>query len=488
MRRVFQSRKRLLGALAGTMLAACAIGAVAYADTISADGDVLKSSNRLAYGSNAFQEPCANRGAPAAGAVTVKFNGTVHYDPGTLVTVSAVPQAISAAAGITSSGGSAFVPAVWNTSGQTFSIPISTTVPASVPDGSYSVDVTATGSAHNGHGQLVTLTGSDVYVVTVDCGGGGGNIAPSVQWNAHPFSATAGSTKTYTFGITDPDSSSWAFDAGYPDCGTGTLLSSSIDNSGKGGSFDCQFTSSGSTSVSTRITDGAALSNVLGQGVTVGTGGPGPLAAIAISPQTSTIDAGGSQAYTAEGFDASDASRGDVTGDTSFTISPNGGTTGASCTGASCTATQAGDYTVTGNDGGFTDTATLHVVPAALASITISPDTASIQAGGSQPYTAEGFDSYGNSRGDVTGSTTFTIAPNGGSTGASCGGASCTATQAGGYTVTGTDGAFSDTAALTVTAGPLASITISPDTATIASGGGRAYTAEGFDGFHNSLG
>ncbi|MGZ4438778.1 MAG: hypothetical protein ACXVZN_00215 [Gaiellaceae bacterium] len=68
MRRVFQSRKRLLGALAGTMLAACAIGAVAYADTISADGDVLKSSNRLAYGSNAFQEPCANRGAPAAGA------------------------------------------------------------------------------------------------------------------------------------------------------------------------------------------------------------------------------------------------------------------------------------------------------------------------------------------------------------------------------------------------------------------------------------
>ena len=240
--------------------------------------------------------------------------------------------------------------------------------------------------------------------------------------------------------------------------------------------------------MSARITDGAALSNVLGQGVTVGTGGPGPLAAIAISPQPSTIDAGGSQGYTAEGFDSSDVSRGDVTGDTTFSISPNGGTTGASCTGATCTATQAGDYTVTGDDGGFTDTATLHVVPAGLASITISPDTASISAGGSQPYTAEGFDSYGNSRGDVTGATTFTITPNGGTTGASCTLASCTATQAGGYTVTGTDGAFSDTAALTVTAGTLASITISPDTASISAGGSQPYTAEGFDSYGNSRG
>jgi large repetitive protein len=84
----------------------------------------------------------------------------------------------------------------------------------------------------------------------------------------------------------------------------------------------------------------------------------GPLAEIRISPQTATIASGGSQAYTAEGFDANGNSRGDVTGDTTFTIEPDG-----SCTGASCSATTAGDHTVTGTDGAFSDTATLTVAP-----------------------------------------------------------------------------------------------------------------------------
>ena len=43
----------------------------------------------------------------------------------------------------------------------------------------------------------------------------------------------------------------------------------------------------------------------------------------------------------------------------------------------------------------------------------ISPASATITAGGSQAYTAEGFDASNNSLGDVTASTTFSIAPNG---------------------------------------------------------------------------
>src|SRR5205085_1986587 len=39
--------------------------------------------------------------------------------------------------------------------------------------------------------------------------------------------------------------------------------------------------------------------------------------------------------------------------------------------------------------------------------ITISPETASIAAGATQDYTAEGFDENDNSLGDVTGDTTF---------------------------------------------------------------------------------
>ena len=55
-------------------------------------GGATKPNNRLQYGPGSFQESCATRGTPVAGAVTVTFNGSVHYDPGATVTVSAVPE------------------------------------------------------------------------------------------------------------------------------------------------------------------------------------------------------------------------------------------------------------------------------------------------------------------------------------------------------------------------------------------------------------
>ena len=60
-----------------------------------------------------------------------------------------------------------------------------------------------------------------------------------------------------------------------------------------------------------------------------------------------------------------------------------------------------------------TDDASLQIDPAALDHITISPSSATINAGGTQAYTSEAFDVYGNSRGDVTGLTTFSITPDG---------------------------------------------------------------------------
>src|SRR5262249_55675245 len=59
----------------------------------------------------------------------------------------------------------------------------------------------------------------------------------------------------------------------------------------------------------------------------------------------------------AEAFNASNASLGDVTAGTTFTISP---TTG-SCAGATCSATAPGVYTVTAMYSGKTTTATLNV-------------------------------------------------------------------------------------------------------------------------------
>ena len=206
--------------------------------------------------------------------------------------------------------------------------------------------------------------------------------------------------------------------------------------------------------------------------------GPGPLDHIVVAPATASIAAGGSQAFTATGYDAYGNSLGDVTSATTFSISPSG-----SCTGASCGATTVGSYTVTGTDSGKSATASLSVTAGPLASITVSPATATITSGGSQAYTAAGFDAYGNALGDVTSATTFAIAPNG-----SCTGASCTATVSGAHTVTGTDSGKTGTASLTVNPGPLDHITVSPAAGTIMAGGSQAYTAQGFDGHGNSLG
>jgi hypothetical protein len=161
---------------------------------------------------------------------------------------------------------------------------------------------------------------------------------------------------------------------------------------------------------------------------------------IGISPSSSTIIAGGSQSYTVTAYDSSNNSLGDVTGTTTFSISPDG-----SCTGATCTATTPGPHTVTGNDGGKTAIASLQVSSGLLDHIIISPISATIIVGGSQVYATTGYDQYNNSLGDVTAATAFSITPNG-----SCTGNACTATVVGPHTVTGNDSGKTATASLRV--------------------------------------
>ena len=206
--------------------------------------------------------------------------------------------------------------------------------------------------------------------------------------------------------------------------------------------------------------------------------GPAALDHLVLSPSTASITSGGSQAYTAAGRDQYGNSLGDLTSTTSFSIAPNG-----SCSGATCTASAAGAHTVTGTNAGKTGTASLQVNAGALDHITISPSTATITAGGSQTFTAQGFDAAGNSLGDVTAVTTFSIAPNG-----ACTANACTATSAGSHTVTGASGGKSASASLSVAAGPLDHLVLSPASATIGPGGSQIYTAQGRDQYENSLG
>jgi murein DD-endopeptidase MepM/ murein hydrolase activator NlpD len=78
--------------------------------------------------------------------------------------------------------------------------------------------------------------------------------------------------------------------------------------------------------------------------------------------------------------------------------------------------------------------------------LVLSPASVTKNPGESQSYTATAVDSVGNSLGDVTSVTTFSI-----SGGGSCTGASCSSAVAGDHTITGTDGAATGTAILTVT-------------------------------------
>ena len=199
---------------------------------------------------------------------------------------------------------------------------------------------------------------------------------------------------------------------------------------------------------------------------------------ITVSPATATITAGDTQSYTVEAFDQYGNSRGDVTGSTTFTVAPDG-----SCVANACGSTISGDHTVTGTFSGKSDDADLQIDAAALDHITVSPATATITAGGTQSYTVEAFDQYGNSRGDVTGSTTFTVAPDG-----SCVANACGSTISGDHTVTGTFSGKSDDADLQIDAAALDHITVSPASATITAGGTQSYTVEAFDQYNNSRG
>jgi hypothetical protein len=117
-----------------------------------------------------------------------------------------------------------------------------------------------------------------------------------------------------------------------------------------------------------------------------------------------------------------------------------------------------------------------------VASVVLSPANSIVDPGGSQAYTAEAHDALGNSLGDVTAQTTFTIDGSG-----SCTASACGASEPGSYTVTGTVDGISGTAHLQVGSAP-ASIVLTPSSATIVTGSTQVYQAEAYDAIGNDLG
>ncbi len=198
---------------------------------------------------------------------------------------------------------------------------------------------------------------------------------------------------------------------------------------------------------------------------------------ITISPETSTMAAGSSQAFTATASDIY-GNVWDVTDSAAWSIDSGAG---GSWTGNTYTAALAGVWTVTGTYQGMFDTASVTVTHGSPVSIVVGSTLSSISAGSSATYTATAFDSFGNSW-DVSASTTWII--DSGAQG-SWSGNVYTSAKAGSWTVTGVYSGLLNRASLTVTPGQPISLTISPETADLTAGLTQTYTATATDSFSN---
>ena len=351
------------------------------------------------------------------------------------------------------------------------------------PDGSCT-GATCTAAGPGRHTVIGTAIGSGTGTGSVDVGGS--QVTGTAELLVLPRPLASLTLRPDLATITADGSSTYAaegLDAAGRDLGDVTADTSfSISPDGSCAGATCTATRAGDHTVTAVVDAGGRQITATAELRVVA----GPLASMTLRPNPATVTAGAMVTYTARGEDADGNPRGDVTADTSFSISPDG-----SCAGATCTAAGPGPHTVSAAaaTGGHevTGTAELLVLPRPLARLTLRPDPATIEAGGSRTYAAEGLDAAGRDLGDVTAETRFSISPDG-----ACAGATCTATRAGDHTVTAAVDAagrrITGTAELRVVAGPLASMTLRPDPATITAHGSRTYTAHGLDVAGRDLG
>jgi hypothetical protein len=212
--------------------------------------------------------------------------------------------------------------------------------------------------------------------------------------------------------------------------------------------------------------------------VTVTSGGA---ANITVTPTPVTLAAGGTQQFTAV---IKDASGNVLTTVPHWSITAGGGTIDAN--GMFTAGTVAGSYlsTVTASVGALTGTATVNVTGGALASVTVSPDVQQLAVGATQQYTAVGKDANGNI---VPFTPIWSVQAKGGTIDASgiftagaVAGTFANTVRACSTEACGT-GSLSGFATVTVGAGGLASISVTPNPIDVGTGASQQFTAVGRD-------
>ena len=211
---------------------------------------------------------------------------------------------------------------------------------------------------------------------------------------------------------------------------------------------------------------------------------PGAIERVVVTPPSTSLAIGAQQTYAATAYDTYNNV---VPATPTWFVVGGGGTIDQS--GVFTAGTVSGTFTNTvrarigSGCGAPTASATVVVVPASLATITVTPSSPSLATGATQEFTAVGKDAHDN----VVAITPTWSVVNGGGTINSGSGVFTAGSTAGSYanTVKATSGAISGTASVTVTAGALASIAISPTSTTLAPNGTQQFTVTGKDADNN---
>jgi len=207
----------------------------------------------------------------------------------------------------------------------------------------------------------------------------------------------------------------------------------------------------------------------------------GALASISIDPANGSAIAGELLTFATTGYDAEGNSLGDYTAASVLTSTDSA----AEITGASIVVRTAQITTVTATVGQFTDEGTVLVLPDALASIVIAPVTDPVIADTSVPFTASGFDRFGNARGDVTATAVFESSEPALD---DVTGPSVHFGMAGDRTITATIGRVAGTLDVAVEPGALDSLVIAPADSTVTAGDSITFVSTGFDSAGSNLG
>ena len=203
---------------------------------------------------------------------------------------------------------------------------------------------------------------------------------------------------------------------------------------------------------------------------------PPVVARVTVSPSSASIEEGGTQQFSATAYDSVDV---EISGKT-FIWSSDSASVATIDSSGLATGVDAGSTTITATLDGESGTATLTVTeaPPAVARVTVSPSSVSIEEGGTHQFSATAYTS------DNTMISGKTFAWTSSSTSVATINSSGLATgvDAGSTTITATVDGISGTATLTVTEAPpaVARVTVSPSSVSIEEGGTHQFSATAY--------